>query len=939
MGQKMKFIVSASVAALLSGGLAVAQSDTEADASADERTLQTVTVTGIRSSVKRAIDVKRDSSGVTDSIASEDLGKFPDLNVAESLQRIPGIAIDRSGGEGQAVTIRGLGPQFNTVLLNGRQIATDSGGREFNFDVLAAEQITGATIFKSGQASLQEGGIGGTINVTTARPFDNPGLQMAGSIKGVFESLSEETSPAGSFLISNTFGDNNQFGILAAVSYQERDVQINQIGTAGWRPGQTISNTIDPDDDPMTDNSVRTVLFEDAYIPRNWDQIVDNQTRQRTNASLALQYAPSDDLTLTLDGFVSKFEVDSLVTDLASWFEPDRVGSGTLGDNNTLIAFTQEIGINGGSGDPASDFVSTTRNSRDVENMGIGFNVDWDISERLNAEFDASFSSAENDRAGRDRFNVVGIINNYSFDGTGSIPTVQHDGFVNGSLPDPSLSRLHYNEKGNQPTDEDEITEFKADFTYSPDSDAIESVRFGVYNQMREKSQFQIFGNQCQFCGYQTPAPNDVINFRPFTANNFFPGLIDTFYTYDGEAYVQFLADEGFPIVTTLQNNRYTVEEDILSAYADFTFGFDGPGNIPVKVNAGMRYSDTSVDVSAVQSFIADVVPTTDLTLFSNVFGPATDITESGDYSNFLGNLNVEFDIRDDMKLRLAAYESLTRPTLSELSPATTFGEPRRQNLAASGGNPALNPFSSTNFEASYEWYYSDDSIFSIAVFTKDIEDIIVSLTGNEVFELANRSAADGFRCADPSCAVGVDLDPTRPGFDLVANTDELNGQTEVYTVSRPRNGESATVEGFEVALTHLFDNGFGISANATFVDSDVTIDPTSSTNFSLEGIGDSYNIVGFYENDRMQARVAYNFRDKFLRQIDNGFNGEPINTDEYGQWDVSASYDLTDNYTVFFEGINVTEEELVQTGRFPNQIYNIEDNGSRYALGVRAKW
>lgn len=383
-----------------------------------------ITVTGIYSSLERAQDVKKNSNGVVDAIAAEDLGKFPDLNVAESLQRISGVAIDRSGGEGQQVTIRGLGPQFNTVLLNGRQIATDSGGREFNFDTLAAEQITGATIFKSGQASLQEGGIGGTINVTTARPFDNRGLQIAASVKGMYESLSEETAPSASFLFSNTFAEDT-FGVLAAVSYQERNVQINRIETAGWRPGQTISNNRDG------------VLFENAYIPRNWDQIVDQQERERINASLALQWAPSEDLTLTLDGFVSKFKIDSLVTDLASWFEPDRVGMGEIDENGTLINFTQEIGLSGGSGDPATDFVSHTRNSRDVTNFGYGLNADWDITENFNGSFDIFYSSAENDRAGRDRFNVIGIINNYSYDGTGSIPTVQHDGFVNGSLPDP----------------------------------------------------------------------------------------------------------------------------------------------------------------------------------------------------------------------------------------------------------------------------------------------------------------------------------------------------------------------------------------------------------------------------------------------------------------------------------------------------------------------
>lgn len=817
--------------------------------------------------------------------------------------------------------------------MNGRQVASYSGGREFNFDVMAAEQITGATVFKSGQSHLQDGGIGGTIDVSTARPFDKMGFQAAGSLKAVYEGLSEKMSPAGSFLVSNTF-NNDTVGILAAVSYQERDVQINRIETAGWRPGQTISNNAG-DNDPNTVNT----LFTNAYIPRNWDQIVDEQSRKRLNASLAAQFAPSDDVTVTLDGFYSKFEVDSLVTDLASWFEPDRVGSGTVDSNGTLTSFTQDVGLSVGSGDPASDFVSHTRNRQDVTSFGLGGNVDWQLTENLNLSLDVSHSEAENDRAGQDRFNVIGIINSYSFDGTGDIPVVAHDGFNGTTLPSDTLSRLHYNERGNRPTDEDAITEFKADFVYEPEASAIESVRFGAYSQMREKEQFQIFGNQCAFCGYQVAAPNSTVNFRPFTANNFFDGLIDTFYTYDGDAMEQYLADQGVPIVPTLQNNRYKINEDIMSAHMDTTFAFEA-GSVPVQVNVGVRYADTSVDVEAVQSFIADVVPTTDLTLFSNVFGPATDITESGDYSNFLGNLNVNMDVRDDMKLRLAAYESLTRPTMSQMSPATTFGEPRRQNLTASGGNPALNPFTSTNFDAAFEWYYEPNSVFSVAVYHKKIDDIIVSLTGNESFTLGNRAGPD-FRCAGtiPSCAPGVDLDPTRPGFDLVANTEELNGQSELYRVSRPQNGEDATVTGFEIALTHVFDNGFGISANATFVDSNVVLDPTSSTNFSLEGVGDSQNLIVFYENDKMQARVAYNRREGFLRRIDNGFNGEPVNTETFGQLDASASYDVTDNYSVFFEAINITGEELRQHGRFENQVYNIEDNGSRYAVGVRATW
>lgn len=888
---------------------------------AQDAVVEEIVVTGIRGSLKRAQDIKRNASGVVDSIAAEDLGKFPDLNVAESLQRVPGVSIDRSGGEGQSVTVRGLGPKFNTVLLNGRQIATDTGDRSFSFDTLAAEQIVGADVLKSGVASYQEGGIGATINVKTSRPLDNPGLQIAGSVKAIYETLSEDSTPAASLLISNTFA-NDTFGVSLAVSHTERDVQINRIQTAGWRPGQTISNNRDG------------VLFNNAYIPRNWDQIVDEQERTRTNVGLTLQFAPSDDVTVTLDGFVSKFEVDSLVTDLASWFEPDRVGSGAIDPSTgTLINFSQEIGLNQGSGDPATDFVSTTRNSRDSTTDGFGLNVEWAINEQLTASIDASTSSAENDQAGRNRFNVIGIINNYSFDGTGSTPTVQHDGFGGGALPSADRARLHYNER-NGVTNEDQIDEVKLDLEYFSDSEMIESIRFGVYNQSRENTRFQVFGNQCAFCGYQVAAPNSTVGLTAFTANNFFPGLIDTFYAYDGDAYEAFLASTGNPVTPTLQNNRYTINEDISSAYVDGIFNFS-IGEMPLTVNAGLRYAETEIDVTAIQSFISDVVPTSDLTLFSNRFGPATTITEGGKYDNILPSLNMKLELNEDMVLRFAAYESLTRATMAELSPSTTFNEPRRQNLTAQGGNPALEPFESTNFDLGFEWYYGDGNVFSVAYFNKEVGNFVTTLTGAETFTLADRSSATGFRCADALCAPGALV----AGQDIVATTEELNGQSEVYRVTRPQNGESADVDGFEVAVTHLFDNGFGISANATFVDSNVSLGASQSETFALEGLGDSQNLVVFYENDTWQARIAYNNREEFLRQIDNGFNGEPVNTEEFGQVDLFASYNINDTMSVFFEGINVTEEELVQNGRFANQTYNIEDNGARYAVGIRGKW
>jgi TonB-dependent receptor len=903
--------VCLAVAGVLSTYSVAAQTTTTDAAKTQQTDVEVIEVRGIRSSLKASMQDKKESSLVSDGIAAEDLGKFPDLNVAESLQRITGVSIDRSGGEGQAVTIRGFGPQFNTVLVNNRQIATDSNGREFNFDILAADQITGADVFKSNSARLQEGGIGGTINVKTARPFDYDDFRVAGSVKGMYESLSEKTSPAASLLLTRNWDD--KFGALLAISHQKRDVQINQIATAGWRGGQTISNKRDG------------VLFTNAYIPRNWDQIIDQQERTRDNASLVLQYAPSEDVTVTMDGLVSRFEVDSTVTDLASWFEPDRVGSATIDPTTgTLLTFSQDVGLHQGSGDPATDFVSHTRNSRDISTNAFGLNVEWKITDQLKANFDASTSNAENDRAGRDRFNVVGMINSYAFDGTGSVPTVKHNGFGGSTLPAASLARMHYNEKGNQFSDEDEVTELKADFEYVAEKGVFQKANFGAYRQEREKSSFQIYGNQCFYCGYALPAPVDTIKLQPFTAKNFFPGLINTFYTYDGDAVVKYLADNGHPINTSLQNNRYTINEDITSLYMDFTLAYD-LGDMPLTVNLGARYAETKVDVAAVQSFVVDIVPTADATLFQNVLGAATNINKGTTYANLLPSLNIKLEVQDDMIVRFASYDSLTRPTMDQMSPATTFNEPRRQNLTANGGNPALKPFRAENWDLAYEWYYQDANMFSFTVFNKEVEDFIVTLTGQETYNMTARKGPLYNCVSSPLCSSSV-----------VPTTAELNGASEVYTVSRPQNGESARITGYEAALTHMFDNGFGVTVNATVVDSNLNVGADTTQSFALEGLGDSQNFILFYEQGDWQARVAFNNREAFLRQLDNGFNGEPINTERFGQWDISASYDVNEYLTVFFEGINITEEELVQTGRFKNQIYSVEDNGSRYAVGVR---
>lgn len=921
--------------------------------------IEIIEVTGIVGSLQRSMDLKRDRAIVSDGISAEDIGKFPDTNVAESLQRVTGVSIDRSGGEGQFVTVRGFGPSFNSVLVNGRKVATENSNREFSFDILSSELVRGVDVFKSTNAQLQSGGIGSTINVRTARPFDFDGLEAFGAVEGTYENISEETAPSFSGLVSNTFADGT-IGILGAVSFEQRDVQINQLSTSGWRPGLNVS------DQAGIENPPGTVVASNVTIPRNWGQQVTEEDRERLNANFSVQFAPNEDMTLTLDGLHSSFEVDSVTNELAAWFEPNRVTDVEFNADTRTVTRLNNIGrIPGSQGqDAATDFVNDTRFARDVEVNQIGANFDWQIRDDLNAKFDVSYSDAENDMAGKGRFNVIGMTNDYTLDLDRVV--VDHAGFNGDDIPDPSRARMHVNARQGTTT-MDEVFELKADFEYAPEDQVFTKMNYGGYYQEREKEEFSESSNLFGvFGGYFAPLPEEL-EFERFEVDNFFSGVQDVWYTYDAEQLFDLMEtdrdladsndqakiDLGFTGVevgdtwNAIQNapggggftptdegNGFVVEEDIAAAYIDFTF--DGElGGMPWTVNTGVRYEETSVTTSAISSPLNDIVATGDPTLFSNVLGEPQPVSESDNYDDLLPSFNAKLEMQEDMILRYSFYETITRPVLEQLSPSINFGEPRRQTLTAAAGNPELKPFTSESWDLSFEWYYGTASYFTAAVFNKEVQNFIVNFAGEEEFALADRANTPNNRCATDLC-------------EQIANTPEglspeLIGASETLRVTRPRNSETADVDGIEVAWTHVFQegflNGFGVTLNATKVDSNATLGNDEDVSFALIGLGDSQNAVFFYERGPFQVRFAFNNREGFLQSISNPTTGEPVNVDTFGQWDMGASYDITDNFSVFVEGININEQRLVTRGRESDQIVSITDTGARYTAGIRARF
>jgi TonB-dependent receptor len=920
---KKNYLWTAVKAALIipTASLSISAANAQTAPAADDN-IEVIEVRGLISSLKRSFSDKKEALIVSDGIAAEDIGKFPDQNVAESLQRITGVSIDRSGGEGQLISVRGFGPQFNLVTVDGRQMASERAGREFSFDTLASELIAGADVYKTSNAANQDGGIGSYINLKTAKPFDMDGFTAVGSVKGTYDSLSEETSPAFSGLVSDTFMDDT-LGVLFSLSVQERQAQINQADTRGYYRVDRIATN-----DFNADTGTGKEAFN-VWVPRNLDLTSNTEDRTRTSGTLVVQYAPTEDITLTFDGLYSKFEVESQVNNYANWFTPGNFRDFEVDAATETVNFWSHNAFNDptGGGSGATDFVQQGLD-RNVEIKGFGFNADWELSEQFNVNIDISNSSAEDLSGDQSRvFTVMGYANGYTYDftGGGALPSFSSDG-ISGPFTEADASKLraHYVERGGDER-EDEITEMRADFTYTPDSDTFTQLKFGLYTQDRTKSA-KVFQSpslpNCFYCGYGLDAPDELGQL--ITPNGWFDGIPGSFFGYNVDDYLAFLEsdaaitaqsinrgeDPATNIAAFASLNGYTpvelgtsfeIDEEILAAYADFVFQGD-VGDMPWTVNVGFRYSETTTTASGNQATLLDIQQNPlDGTILDQIYledasgqRASVPISISNTYANLLPSLNVKLEVEEDMLLRFGYSETLTRPTMASMRPVTNIGSTRPDLLLASGGNPNLTPFLSTNWDVSYEWYYDDASAVSIGLFSKEVEGFITQAPSPEEFSLASGSY--------------------------------------LFSVTRPRNGETAQVDGLEMAWTHTWESGFGFQMNATVVNS-------ASDGTTLEGLGDSQNVIGFYEKDGFQARVAFNNRESFLQTIANGDTGQPENVSTYGQWDVSASYDINENITVIFEGINITDEYVEKFGSIPSHFTEQVRSGSRYAVGVRASF
>lgn len=976
----MHLMMGASAIAL---GFAAQPALAQDQAAAADASNEEIVVTGIRASLAASQDIKRDGQGIVDAISAEDIGKFPDTNLAESLQRITGVSIDRQSGEGSTVTVRGFGPEFNLVVVNGRQMPTSTLGdgfsapssRSFDFGNLAAEGVAGVEVYKSGRASLPTGGIGSVINIKLPRPLDRTGFRASLGIKGVYDTsqlYGTDVTPEISGVVSKTFADD-KIGILLAGSYQERNGGQAQFTVGNWRPGYTGAEnnwgTLAQAGDPRFANIQNRPDATDIYqVPQQAAYDFYDFKRERINGQAVLQFKPSDTLDLAFDYLFSQNSFDSRQNSIGVWFNHNDTSSSWTDGPAAGANFYSE---NFGPGEGKDLAITGAVGFNKSVNHSFGGNLKWKGPFGLRLELDAHHSTAESKptspygsgiAVGTAIFGVA----NQRVDFTTDLPIISVT-----MHPGAAINAGNIRPAGNAFRNaymKDTIDQVSLRGGFDFDTSFIKSLDFGAsYIDNQVRTAFGVIQNDT-WGGTLSAAdtPDSLFTVRG-TAQDLAgmngsndPAVIPNYFQIDTAGLITLLdsrlgicnAAPGDTCLAPYSTDRRIREKSItpwIQSFHSFDFG-----DTSVNLRLGLRYEETKITSRALAS-----IPTGTIWAAQNeislVQAPGTDFTTlEGRYDNWLPAIDFDVSPIDNVKLRASYSHTITRPDYASMQGGITVGQPLRVGAGgsqASAGNPALLPYKSKNIDLSAEWYYGKASYVSVGFFNKNVSNFIANgTTQTPLFDLPDPSQGGAATAARAALGASASFDQivawvqaNRPA-DFAPGVGTAGGvigrgtdPDVIFTFTQPANSDqTARLWGWEFAVQHSFwETGFGAILNYTVVKGDTSFDvtlPWTATQFAVTGASDSANAVLYYDKNGLQARVAYNWRDKFLA----GRDQDPYFIKAYGQFDVSASYEFTRGITAFVEGINITSADRTGVRRNDRAVFFAAPGYARYSAGVR---
>jgi iron complex outermembrane receptor protein len=878
--------ISSAALAMALCGTAAAQTQDDAAPSLDSAEGEIVVV-GTRAGLEQAISIKRSSSQIVDSIVAEDIGKLPDVNIAESLQRVSGVQIQRTLGEGSQISIRGL--RQNITLANGREVVDAAGRGGSGIDTLGtgsygllaqlpSEIIQRLEVTKLPAASDIEGALSGVVNIITARPLASSKNVRAFSVEGLYNDRGEKFGFRGSALLSHRFTDN--FGALINVSYSDRQIRdesvFSNIGfaalTSAFDTGATANN-LGPNGTPLSrnPNGTGTSAF---YIADIRNTVIDD-SRERVGVNGTLQWDAGSAGEYSFDILYSRQQI----VRNRDWFS---VPLNTNGNSYKAVKFTPDETL-------ISGIINTTfqGNTELYENEGTtlatGLNGAWTFG-RLELNADISYSRSE--QFGFQQFARLTSEQRYDIPFTleTTVPSFTIPANVN--LTDPTLFAFT-NFFDNTVTSEASMKAAKVDGKIRVEGNFLQNLRLGFRVSQVDVER----GRKASQPTAAVPVETVPSAYRQTTIDilqgvsgyNAYPVLVPVIRTADRE-----LACEIRGVTCTAVNdplNSFVTQEGNFAAYvqADFETML---GAIDLSGNVGARYviTDFRADGSRI------------------ITGGATSpVRIDKTYDHFLPSMALKAGIADNFLIRLGAAKVIARPNSGDQNPGVSLNTfPPRQGSA---GNAELDPFQSTQYDLSAEYYFRPESLFSVGLFRKDLSSFIVRVASEEIYD-------------------GIS-----------------------FTVTRPRNGAKATIQGVEVLFQMPFDflpapfDGFGTVNTYSFIDS-TTEDVNQRTGDSLPITGLSkhnVNMTLYWEKGDVSVRAAYNWRDKYLDSIGSG--GEGVFFDSSDNFSLSARWQFTDNLSFDVQGSNLFDSPVREYRGVPEATSLYALNGRTVTFALRGSF
>jgi len=938
-----------------------AQAQTAAPASAER-----IEVTGFRASIESALTAKRADNGIVDVIKAEDIGKFPDTNLAESLQRVPGVVIDRDAGEGRNITVRGLGLDFTRVRINGVEALATTGGtdssgganrsRGFDFNVFAADLFNSLTVRKSSSAEVDEGSLGATVDLQTARPFDmKKGLNAAVSVKGQYNDLSGKTTPKASFLLSNTF-DDRRVGVLISGAYSKREVYEEGFSTVRWDNGPSSGGFCPPQGVTtglptgstattcgpaaqgvarLPNTAANLATFTEANAAANFHPRLPRYGRlthdqERLGMTGSVQFRPLRDTLLTLDMLYSKLDATRQEDFLEAISFSRALSQGGKSQTSVVAASYAPNGallygkFNGVDirSESRFDKLSTTFTQPTLS-------LEQDIGEtmKLNVRVgraESKFTNPIQTTTTLDAANVDGYeidfrnsdrtpaINYGTLNPSSTTGGLQIIGVPVGSASITNFTPSEVRLRPNGVTNTSDL--FHADLAWELVPDKLTLKAGGDYKKVGMRS-------------YESRRTVETMNTLPAgvsqaslvtTLSGFgkgqgmpagtptswvIPDLNAIAAAYDIYCNCLKTGAAGGPGDYTMSsvengnargNNRTVTETDTGGFFqADFNTVLSG---IKLRGNAGARYVKTKM---VADGYLAAT--------------PAKQVVAENTYEDWLPAFNVAANVSKDVVLRFAAAKLNPGGTLS------TSG-----TLTYTGGNPTLKPFRATTFDASVEWYHARNAFIGLGLFQKDIKTYIQTLRSNVPYN--------------------------QTGLPMSLLPAGMTGE-EVFAVTAPINTNGGKLTGFELNVQQPFTflpgwgQNFGVLLNYTQVKSKIeyVVSATSTATVTDDLVNlspKSFNATLYYEDGSLTARLSASQRERFLQRVPGQNNNDVEGKNKTFNVDASIAYKVNDKLDLTLEGVNLTNQandQFISNARNSVVVNNV--TGREFIIGARYKF